>query len=100
MGTSVTVGGKNAGGLVNPTACIIGPAAGAAGIFTVTIVWKSNIPIPNPTGYANTFCGYHATDGSGNALYGSATDCQTATGNGSAAQDCFRRAVQIQAYIS
>ena len=97
-GASETIGSAKTGGLVNPTACITGPAGGAAGIYTVTVVWKSKTPIPNPTGYDNTFCGYHGTDGSGNALYGSATDCQAMTGNASATADCFRRAVQFQVY--
>ncbi len=98
-GAPEVVGTTKTGGLVNPTACISGPAGGAAGVYTVTIVWKSKTPIPNPTGYDNTFCGFNATDASGNWLYGSATDCQTATGNAGATADCFRRAVQFQAYI-
>ncbi len=28
------------GGLVNPTACITGPAIGGAGIYTVTLTWR------------------------------------------------------------
>jgi type IV pilus assembly protein PilV len=30
----------NTGGLVNPTGCITGPAGGAAGVYTITIVWR------------------------------------------------------------
>ena len=98
-GANEVVGSTKTGGLVNPIACITGPASGGAGVYTVTIVWKSKTPIPNPASYDNTFCGYHETDASGNSLYGTATDCQTATGNAGATADCFRRAVQIQAYI-
>lgn len=30
----------NTGGLVSSTACITGPSAGAAGVYTITIVWR------------------------------------------------------------
>lgn len=42
MSESRTLDGAatNTGGLVNPTGCITGPAGGAAGVYTITIVWR------------------------------------------------------------
>jgi len=98
-GATETIGGASVGGLINPTACITGSAAAASGIYTVTVVWRSNTPIPNPAGYDNTFCGFQRQV-SGKFLYGSAGECQAATNNPSATADCFRRAYQHQAFIA
>lgn len=35
-----TTNGAGTGGLVSPSACITGPAGAAAGVYTVTIVWR------------------------------------------------------------
>lgn len=42
MSESRTLDGSatNTGGLVNPTGCITGPGGGAAGVYTITIVWR------------------------------------------------------------
>ena len=98
-GSLVTAGGSSVGGLVNPTACITGSSVGAAGIYTITVVWRSKTPLPVPTGYDNTFCGYQRQSG-GNYLYGSVADCQKATNSGIGTADCFRRAYTQQAYIA
>ena len=68
--------GVESGGLLNPSACIGGPAGGAAGVYTVTVVWRGITEIAD-SGLTN--CG----DGTG--LYG--------TGN------AFRRVVIVQSYI-
>ncbi len=65
------------GGLSNPTGCVSGPAAGGAGIYTVTIVWRG---LSELTNVSDNECGA----GSGN--YGAA--------------DEFRRILEIQVYIA
>lgn len=53
------------GGLVEPTGCIIGPAGGGAGSYTVAIAWRGKGPLSNPTLNA---CGEDTTRyGAGNA---------------------------------
>jgi type IV pilus assembly protein PilV len=39
-GNSELEGDTNSGGLLMPTACIDGPAAGAAGVYEVSIAWR------------------------------------------------------------
>ncbi|MES3008806.1 MAG: type IV pilus modification protein PilV [Pseudomonadota bacterium] len=65
------------GGLSDPTGCVTGPAAGGAGIYTVTIVWRGLSELTNLS--ANT-CG------AGSGLYGD--------------DDEFRRILEIQVYIA
>jgi type IV pilus assembly protein PilV len=50
-GASVTAnsGTVNTGGLVSPTACITGPAAGGAGAYNIIIAWRGAQPLSNPT---------------------------------------------------
>lgn len=87
IGTSTKVGG-----LTQPTACIEGSATGESGIYTVTIVWRGKVEIPDRNGPGDTdpdndvACGAAAEDAGGNRLYG--TD------------DVYRRIVQITAYIT
>jgi type IV pilus assembly protein PilV len=71
-----SAGGAGTGGLVSPTACIVGPAAGAAGDYTVTLVWRGVTEMTDP---AINVCG------AGTGLYG--------------AGDAFRRMVVVQSYI-
>lgn len=75
-GTMETSGGAGTGGLVMPTMCINGPAAGGAGIYRVTIVWRGTASISNGN---NNPCG----SGSGN--YGGNLE--------------FRRIIEIPTYI-
>jgi type IV pilus assembly protein PilV len=75
-GASETTGGNNAGGLVSPTLCIAGPAAGDSGIYRVTIVWRGSATL---TTAVNNPCGA----ASGN--YGD--------------QNSMRRIVQMPTYI-
>lgn len=42
------VDGAGTGGLVEPSACIAGPAGGGAGTYTVTIVWRGTTQISDP----------------------------------------------------
>ncbi len=65
-----------AGGLVQPTICIEGPAGGVAGIYTVTIAWRGGISL---TDSGLKTCG----DGSGK--YG--------------AGNAFRRFVQVPTFL-
>lgn len=74
---------ENTGGLVNPTACIAGPAGGS-GLYTITIVWRGGTAIPDDPDVA---CGSGAVDaGSGERLYGD--------------EDQFRRTIVVPAYIA
>ena len=65
------------GGLSSPTGCVSGPAAGGAGVYTVTIVWRG---LTSLTNVSDNECGV----GSGN--YG--------------VDDEYRRIVEIQVYIA
>jgi type IV pilus assembly protein PilV len=75
-GALETAAGVATGGLLAPTACIGGPVAGDAGVYSVTIVWRAGSEL---TDLALNNCG------AGTGLYG--------TGN------TFRRMVVIQSYI-
>jgi type IV pilus assembly protein PilV len=91
---TMTSGGAVVGGLVNPTACITGPAGGASGIYTISIVWRSKTAIANNTAIT---CGDSSDFDS---LYGTAAECAAATGNAGSGTHCFRRAMSVQTYIS
>lgn len=75
-GNLETNGGIGAGGLVLPALCITGPAAGGAGVYTVTIVWRGTASINSNI----------------------ANPCGAATGN-YGGQNEFRRVVQIPTFI-
>lgn len=75
-GNLETNGGVAAGGLVLPAMCITGPAAGGAGVYQVTVVWRGTASITNNV----------------------ANPCGAASGN-YGAQNEFRRIVQIPTYI-
>jgi len=72
-----SVAGNETGGLLSPSACLAGPAGGAAGVYTVTVVWRGISEATTDTGLTN--CG----DGSG--LYGAGEE--------------FRRVVIVQSYM-
>ena len=69
-------GNAGAGGLVMPTLCIGGPAAGGAGIYTVTIAWRGTASMTNANASA---CGSAGGD------YGNGNE--------------FRRILQVPTYI-
>jgi type IV pilus assembly protein PilV len=71
-----SIGGAGTGGLVDPSACIAGPAGGGTGDYTVTIVWRGVTELVDP---ALNDCG------AGTGLYG--------------AGNAFRRMVVIQTFI-
>jgi type IV pilus assembly protein PilV len=48
-GATELVAGAKTGGLLEPTACITGPAAGAAGVYEIAIAWRGNTEHVNPT---------------------------------------------------
>ncbi|MDH3419048.1 MAG: type IV pilus modification protein PilV [Gammaproteobacteria bacterium] len=75
-GALETAAGVATGGLLAPTACIGGPVAGDAGVYSVTIVWRAGSEL---TDLALNNCG------AGTGLYG--------------AGNTFRRMVVIQSYI-
>jgi len=75
-GNLETIAGIGAGGLVLPTLCIAGPAAGGAGTYQVSIVWRGSATLTNVV--ANT--------------------CGLASGN-YGAQNEMRRIVQIPTFI-
>ncbi len=70
-------GNVGAGGLVLPTLCVGGPAAGAvAGVYTITIAWRGSASMSN----------------------GNASACGSAGGNYGDG-NAFRRIMQIPTYI-
>lgn len=75
-GSLETTAGAAAGGLLLPTLCITGPAAGGAGIYMVTIAWRGTASLTNTMANA----------------------CGAATGSYGANNE-FRRIVQIPTYI-
>lgn len=75
-GALETNAGVATGGLLAPTACIAGPVAGGAGVYSVSIVWRGTSEL---TDAALNNCGV------GTGLYG--------------AGNTFRRMVVIQSYI-
>ena len=75
-GTLETAAGAATGGLLSPTACIAGPVAGGAGIYTVTVVWRGTAELTDP---ALNDCG------AGTGLYGAGNN--------------LRRMVVIRSYI-
>ncbi len=75
-GNLETIAGVAAGGLLLPTLCIAGPAAGGAGTYQVSIVWRGSATLTNVV--VNT--------------------CGLASGN-YGAQNELRRIVQIPTFI-
>jgi type IV pilus assembly protein PilV len=75
-GALESLDGASTGGLVMPTACIVGPVGGGPGIYTVTIAWRGGAELTDP---GNNNCG------AGSGLYG--------------ANNELRRMVVIQSYI-
>jgi len=71
-----TAAGVGTGGLVTPTACIVGPAGGVAGNYTVTMVWRGVSELADP---AINACG------AATGLYGTSGE--------------FRRMAVVQTYI-
>ena len=67
----------NTGGLVNPTACVTGPSSGAAGVYTITIVWRGLTELTDM----------------------SADTCGTGSGDYGASEE-FRRILTFNSYIS
>ena len=65
------------GGLVSPTGCVTGPAGGAAGVYTITIVWRGLNELTNV----------------------SADPCGTGLGRYGANEE-FRRILTFNAYIA
>jgi hypothetical protein len=45
---SDTASGTASGGLMQPTACIVGPAGGVGGVYEVAIAWHGGIEHLNP----------------------------------------------------
>lgn len=53
----------NTGGIVNPTGCVTGPTSGAAGVYTITIVWRGLNEFTNvSTNTCGTGAGKYGTD--------------------------------------
>jgi type IV pilus assembly protein PilV len=99
-GEAEKIGTANTGGLVFPTACVDGPAGGGDGTYTLTVVWRGTVGIPD----ANTGVTPAATPaGCGRDvqvgvafIYG-----EDVNGDGVAEDnDRFRRSVSIPAYIT
>jgi len=75
-GMELSADGNGSGGLVSPTACIVGPPGGGAGIYTVTMVWRGVQELTDP--------GLNAC-GTNLGLYGDANE--------------FRRMAVVQSFI-
>ena len=92
-GAAETVGGNRTGGVVLPTACIDGPNGGGDGTYTVTIVWRGTVGIPD----ANAGTATAATAiGCGRNVQVNSTFIYGETGN----DDRFRRSVSIPGFIT
>jgi type IV pilus assembly protein PilV len=48
-GAMERIGTANAGGLLEPSACVVGPAGGVDGVYEVAIAWRGNAEHVNPT---------------------------------------------------
>jgi type IV pilus assembly protein PilV len=48
-GTNEQIDSRSVGGLLEPTACITGPAGGVGGTYQVAIAWRGLEEHPNPT---------------------------------------------------
>jgi len=48
-GATEMVAGAKSGGLLEPTACITGPAGGIAGVYEIAIAWRGSTEHVNPT---------------------------------------------------
>lgn len=77
IGANEKSGANNTGGLDQPRGCITGPAGGGAGEYVVSIAWRGNAPMTNPT---STTCGNAL------GLYGTNEE--------------FRRVLTLNLYIS
>lgn len=75
-GNLETSGGAGAGGLVQPTLCITGPAGGGAGMYLITVAWRGTSSINNAV---NNSCG--------------------AAGGNYGTNNEFRRIVQIPTFV-
>jgi type IV pilus assembly protein PilV len=87
-------GTDKTGGLVLPTACIHGPVGGGDGTYTVTIVWRGTVGIPDPNkeeppSATSVGCGRDAKDASGAYIYGETGD-----------DDRLRRSVSVPSFIT
>lgn len=75
---------KYLGGLVDPTACITGPATapgtGASGVYTVSIAWRGQTKLSQTAATSGNTCGA--------GVYDDGSDL-----------NAFRRLVQIEAYL-
>ena len=48
-GAMERIGTANAGGLLEPSACVVGPAGGIDGVYEVAIAWRGGTEHVNPT---------------------------------------------------
>jgi type IV pilus assembly protein PilV len=69
--------GNSVGGLVSPTLCITGPAAGDSGVYTIAIAWRGKAELSNPSA---------STCGDDTGLYGDSNE--------------FRRVLVMQTFIT
>lgn len=74
------------GGLSRPSACILGPPAGASGTYTVVIAWRG-VAERGGSGVRNC--------GKGRSLYGAPQDSGTNANN-----ESYQRALVVQTYIA
>jgi len=57
--------GNSLGGLISPTVCISGPAAGSSGVYTVAVAWRGKASLTNST---------RSTCGNASGLYGNSNE--------------------------
>lgn len=93
-GAAEQIAGTSAGGLVQPAACIDGPAGGGDGQYSVTIVWRGKVGIPDPD--AGTTADSSPTGCGRNLQVAGAF----VYGEDGANDDRFRRSVSIPAFIT
>ncbi len=80
-GAGETAGSSKTGGLVSPTACLSGPGGGGTGAYTVSIAWRGQNSVANPSS---------STCGESSGKY---------DGPGGADPDTFRRVLTLDVFI-
>lgn len=80
-GVSEMAGSNNTGGLVSPTACLSGPGGAGSGTYTISIAWRGQNSLANPSS---------STCGEGSGKY---------DGAGGTDADAYRRVLTMVVFI-
>lgn len=92
-GAAERLDGSNTGGLVQPRACVLGPAGGGDGVYTVAIAWRSNIEMPDRT---DAEVAANPALGCGRDPQAAGPNLYSKTGN----DNVYRRLITMPVYIT